>query len=367
MSPGDRLRELLTEKRWTQEELAQITGRSRQQIIDILNNQRGISPEMAVALAAAFKTTPDYWMNLDSSHRLSKIQENIGEVERRVKVFEFAPIKDMQRRGWIKNTKNVTELQEELERFFRVSSLDEKPVFPVATRRTAPLDDLTQPQRAWCFRARELAEAFQVPTFDARRIGELKRKLRTLAAYPAEASKVSDLMRNFGIRFVVVEPLPGAKIDGAAFWIDDDAPVIAVSLRFDRIDYFWFTLMHEVTHIENRDSLSVDTDLSVEEREQPLMKDEAERRADLGAAAALIPPEEIDSFIRRFGPMYARPTIIQFAHRIKIHPGIIVGQLQHRAEMGFGANRGMLPKIREHVVSTALADGWGTDISPGSV
>jgi len=366
MPPGERLRELLDEKGWTQEELAQITGRSRQQIIDLLNNQRGISPEMAVALGTAFKTTAEYWMKLDADHRLSQVREDAVAVTLRLRIFEFAPIKEMQRRGWIKDTKNVAEIQEELERFFRIESLDQVPQFPLAMRRSASLDDLTPAQRAWCFRARQLAEALHVPTFEPTRVGELKRKLRALAAYPAEASKVSDLMRSYGIRFVVVEPLAGAKIDGAAFWIGD-SPVVAVSLRYDRIDYFWFTLMHEVAHIENGDGLSVDTDLAVEEREQPLMKAAAERRADELAAAALVPPEEMDSFIRRVGPMYARPNIIQFAHRIKIHPGIIVGQLQHRAEMGFGANRQLLPKIREHVVSTALADGWGNDISPGSV
>jgi HTH-type transcriptional regulator/antitoxin HigA len=367
MSPGERLRELLGEKQWTQEELAEITGRSRQQIIDILNGERGISPEMAIALAATFKTTPDYWMKLDSTYRLSQASESAAPVEQRVRVFEFAPVKDMQRRGWIKSTKNVAEIQEELERFFGVESLDQIPEFPVATRRSAPLTDLTSSQRAWCFRARQLAEAIQVPSFDPSQIGELKRELRTLAAYPAEASRVPDLMRKYGIRFVVIEPLPSSKMDGAAFWLDENSPVIAVSLRFDRIDYFWFTLMHECAHIENKDCLSVDTDLAVEDREQPLMKDAAERRADEAAAASLIPPEEMDSFIRRVGPIYARPNIIQFAHRIKIHPGIIVGQLQHLAEMGFKANRNLLPKVREHIVSTALADGWGTDISPDSI
>jgi HTH-type transcriptional regulator/antitoxin HigA len=192
MSPGDRVRELLSERGWTQEELAQITGRSRQQIIDILNDERGISAEMAVALAGAFDATPEYWMKMDASHRLSKIRDTVGEVQQRVKMFKFAPIKDMQRRGWIKTTKNIAELQQELERFFGVASLDESPAFTVATRKTARLDDLTSPQRAWCFRARQLAEALQVSAFDAKRLDELKRKLRTLAAYPAEASKVSD-------------------------------------------------------------------------------------------------------------------------------------------------------------------------------
>ena len=153
-------------------------------------------------------------------------------------------------------------------------------------------------------------------------------------------------------------------MDGAAFWIDENSPAIAMSLFQDRIDNFWFVLMHEVAHIEHGDAISVDVDLSVEGREQPLMKDAIERRADEAAANTLVPHGELDSFIRRVGPIYAAPNIIQFAHRIKIHPGIIVGQLQHRAEIGFNSNRKMLPKIRHFIVSTALADGWGNAISP---
>jgi HTH-type transcriptional regulator/antitoxin HigA len=50
---------------------------------------------------------------------------------------------------------------------------------------------------------------------------------------------------------------------------------------------------------------------------------------------------------------------VQFAHRIKIHPAIIVGQLQHRGEIGYHANREMLLKIRESIIQAALTDGWG--------
>ena len=160
------------------------------------------------------------------------------------------------------------------------------------------------------------------------------------------------VMRDHGIRFVVVEHLSGSRVDGAAFWLDERSPGIAVSLRLDRIDNFWFTLMHECSHIEHHDALSVDVEMGQEEV-QPLVKEDAEKRADEEAAAVLVSPDELDSFIRRLGPIYAEPNIIQFAHRIKMHPAVIVGQLQHRSEIGFGSHRNLQPKIRAHVVSTA--------------
>ena len=85
---------------------------------------------------------------------------------------------------------------------------------------------------------------------------DLQFALRELAAYPKEARHLPALFAEFGIRFVVVEALPGAKIDGAAFWLNETSPVIAVSVRFDRVDNFWFTVMHEFTHVRYGDAWS---------------------------------------------------------------------------------------------------------------
>jgi len=59
--------------------------------------------------------------------------------------------------------------------------------------------------------------------------------------------------------------------------------------------------------------------------------------------------------------------VVQFANKVKIHPGIVVGQLQHRNELGYSALRDMLVKIREVVTTTALTDGWNQNLAPGSV
>jgi HTH-type transcriptional regulator/antitoxin HigA len=91
-----------------------------------------------------------------------------------------------------------------------------------------------------------------------------------------------------------------------------------------------------------------------------------ERRANDDAADALIPRAEMESFIRRVGPLYSKDKIIKFAHRIKMHPGVIVGQLQRRSEIGYSANREMLAKIRGFVVSACVTDGWGHTIDQRS-
>jgi len=119
--------------------------------------------------------------------------------------------------------------------------------------------------------------------------------------------------------------------------------------------------MHEFSHIRNNDPLSVDSGLidGMKGITVALVQDEAERRANSEAADSLIPNAEMDSFVRRVGPLYQKARVIQFANRIRIHPGIIVGQLQYRKELGYMAMRDVLVKIREYVTATALTDGWG--------
>lgn len=359
-SPGDMLRTLLAEKGWTQEELALITGRSRQAISDILAGRSGVSPEMAVALAIALGNKPDDWLLLEYQYRLAQLEDDPGEIAKRVTLFEVAPIRDMQRRGWIAETKDLAELESELKQFFETDEIQDDLGFPVATRRTMKLPQLTKAERAWCYRARQLAKAIPSPAFRPELLEKTERELRRLAAYPKEASKVSEVLLANGIRFVVIEPIPKTRIDGATFWLDSDTPVIAMSLRFDRVDNFWFTLMHECSHVRHGDAFSVDTDIEdAVKLSGQFPVDETEQRANAESAASLLPPQELDSFIRRVGPLYSKSRIIQFAHRMKIHPGIIVGQLQHKAEIGPSSNRDMLVKIRNAVVETALTDGWG--------
>jgi HTH-type transcriptional regulator/antitoxin HigA len=71
----------------------------------------------------------------------------------------------------------------------------------------------------------------------------------------------------------------------------------------------------------------------------------------------------LSSFIVRVRPMYSKNRIVQFANRARIHPGIIVGQLQHRGEIGYAANREMLAKVREIIANSAITDGWGRVVS----
>lgn len=358
--PGEVIRALLERHGWSQDDLATITGRSRQTVIQIIGGKAGITPEMAVALAAAFGYSASDWLRLEANHRLANIAtDGTGAVERRAKIYGKVPVRDMQRRGWIKpDARDLDELETEIKRLLRVQSLDESPPFFVAPRRSPDgSDDLSPPQLAWCARAWQLAELLQVGRYEATKLDQLQRELRALAAYPKETRHLPKVLARYGIRFVVVEPLPSGKLDGVAFWIDKDSPVIAVSVRFDRIDNFWHTVLHELSHIRHSDALTVDTEVIPGRSRLPI--DPVEDRANHEAASALVPPDELESLIRRLSPLYSAQRVVQFANLVRMHPGIIVGQLQHREEVGYQALRRFLVKIREIVTETALTDGWG--------
>ncbi len=128
-----------------------------------------------------------------------------------------------------------------------------------------------------------------------------------------------------------------------------------MSLRYDRIDNFWFTLMHELSHVKHRD-VSVDVEL-MEQDESGLP--EQERRANKEAAEALVPAEKLESFVLRNRPLYYKQRVIEFARAHGIHPGVVVGQLQHRHEIKHYQLRGLLEKVKAELIGHALTDGWG--------
>jgi HTH-type transcriptional regulator/antitoxin HigA len=364
--PGEIVRLLIELAGWTQAEFALIIGRSKRNVSDVVLGRFGITPEMAIALGAAFGTNPRDWLMLDGQYRLSLAASDTAEIEKRAKLFTLGPLREMQRRGWIKTTDDVDELESELELFFDHKPGDpENKLLSVAAKRTITLPKLTPAESAWCFRAKRLASTLLAPPFAEGRLTKAKSELRRLASHPKEARYLSEVLSDYGIRFVVVEPLAGVRIDGATFW-DEIGPVVAVSLRHDRVDGFWFTVMHEFSHVFNGDAISVDCGM-VDGLTGVLVRladNEAEDRADKEAAESLIPAKELDSFINRVGPLYTKDRVVQFANRIRIHPGIIVGQLQYRNEIGYASMRDQLVKVREVVTSTALTDGWGHTISP---
>jgi len=199
------------------------------------------------------------------------------------------------------------------------------------------------------------------PPFSPSRLESAIEQMRDFLGAPEETRRVPRMLREAGVRFVIVEGLPGGKIDGVCFWLDKQSPVIGMSLRFDRIDNFWFVLRHECSHVlhgHGQDAAIIDTDLE----QASSNANEEEQIANSDAAEFCVPQDKINSFYLRKKPLFLERDVLAFAQIVKVHPGIVVGQLQKLSKR-YDLLRRHLVTIRKHVTGSALVDGWG-DVVP---
>lgn len=354
--PGEFLREELEARGWTQAEFAEIIGKDTRLVSEVISGKRAVTPETAIALGQALETGPEVWMNLESQYQLSKVRSFGQEsITQKARLHSKFPVREMVKRGWIEATKNIEILENQILKFFEISSVDEEPEFLHAAKKQS-YDDTSILQLAWLSRAKQLAKACAVQKYSDSKVGAAIDELRSLVEYVDGTRSVAATLGKYGIIFVVIESLPGCKIDGACFWMGK-TPVIAMSLRFDRVDNFWHTLFHELDHISHKEGMShAILDIDIQNNDE---KPENEVRANEAAAEVLIPRDEFEGFIARVSPLFSDELIDGFARRMHVHPGIVVGQLQNRGLLPWSFHRKKLEKIRDFVTSSALTDGFG--------
>lgn len=353
--PGEFIQEELEARGWTQQDLASILKRPLRTINRIILGKHSITAETAKELAEAFGTDATYWMRLEAMYRLALAEGPKGAVQERAAIYSLAPIKEMVRRGWIRRSEDDAQLRRELERFYG-APLENRPVIAFAARHGAELTpEIASAQLAWACRAKHVAALAWADRFTKSRISIAVRRLRQLVHEPEEVRHVPKVLAEAGIRLVVTEALKHTRIDGAALWLGRRQPVIALSMRYGRLDYFWFTLLHELAHIAAGDGECGDADLDAGGGET-----QAETRANRKAAGWLIPPNLLASFIMRTTPLYSSKRISGFANRIGVHPSIVTGQLCHRGELTWDRFARLRVDVRRIVLDACIHDGWGT-------
>lgn len=354
--PGDKVKELMLERRWSQAELAYVLGVTTATVNQVVNSKRPITPEMAKLLGVTFDRSPEEFADLQTRWSLANAADPDSEVRMRASAQSTYPLREMVKRGWIDDPKGTGGAHGELCRFFGVNSLEGVSSLGHAAKKTGASAP-TGEQLAWLYRVRAIAREMPTPAYSAQKLSAAIERMATMRVSPEEIRHVPRLLHEAGVRFVIVEGLPGGRIDGVCTWLDDRSPVIGLSLRFDRIDNFWFVLRHECAHVihgHGKTVAIIDTDIS------PLDVDvnDEERIANEEAANFCVPLEKMHSFYVRKNPFFSDADVQAFAKINRVHPGLVVGQLQHLTGE-FRNLRQYLVNIRKFVTSSAMTDGYG--------
>lgn len=359
--PGYYIKEEMDAREWLQRDLAFILGVPEQAVNMILAGKRGISPDMALALADAFDTDRDFFANLQKAYDLAHARTPDPSVAVRGSIQSQYPVREMIKRGWIAPS-DASLLETQLVRFFEVSTPEEIPYLAHAAKKSRYEErDIPPAQLAWLFRVRQIARAIPAPAYSETALRAALKDLGNLLLAPEEARHVPQILSECGIRFVLVEKLPNAAIDGVCFWLDGASPVIGMTTKRDTIDNFWFVLRHEIEHVLRQDGKTDEViDLLEGERASATSLEipDQERIANAAAADFCAPADKLDSFMVRKRPFYYEKDVIAFARVHHRHPGLVVGQMQKRMDRWNYLTKHLV-KIRQCVLPAAITDGWG--------
>jgi HTH-type transcriptional regulator / antitoxin HigA len=369
-TPGQLIRALLKDRGWSQEVLALVLGVNQSVVARLATDKRPVDAARALALAEVFDIPAERFLDLQRNLDLAQARiVNRPDPARanRAQLLGGLPVAEMISRGWLDavDIRQVETVEAALAKFFGVTEPDQIETLPHAAKRTNVAGKVTPTQLAWLYRVRQIASEMLVPRYSPGALRAAMPRLQALLSAPEEARKAPRILAECGIRFVLVESLAGAKIDGVCFWLNDFSPVIGMSLRYDRIDHFWFVLRHEIEHClrgHGRGAIAIDSELDRERAGTGDNVSEEERMANVAASDFCVPAKQLQQFVARKAPMFAERDIIGFANTLNVHPGVVAGQLQHYLAR-YDRFRSHLVKIRHAVAPSAVVDGWG-DVAP---
>lgn len=369
-TPGQMIAGILNERGWTQRVLAIVLRMDETGINKLVSDKRPVDAPLALALEEVFGIPADRFLELQRSFDLAKARittlPDPGRATRAL-LYGDLPVAEMIKRGWIdaENVRDTARVETELMKFFKANRVDDIEILPHAAKKTAVNTNATPSQLAWLHRVKHIAEDMLVAQYSPSAVTAAIAKLKTRLSSVEAVSDVPRIMMECGIRFVLVETLSSAKIDGVCFWLNNKSPVIGMTLRFDRIDNFWFVLRHEIEHVlrlHGQTTAMLDSELEKEKAGTGPDIAEEERVANFAAQEFCVSSAMMEAFIARKEPFFSERDLIGFAKLMKVHPGIIAGQLQRRTNR-YDRFRDHLAKVRNSILPNAIKDGWG-DVAP---
>ncbi len=372
--PGSFLAEEMDARGWTQADLAYILGKDPSQLNRLIKGETDITPDSAVALADAFDMPAEFFLDLQKLYNISRARSADPGVKTRASWLSKFPVREMIKRKWIEETTaDLLDLQ--MMRFFDANRVEDVPLVgcdPMAfAAKKAGYEEITGNQLVWLHRVRKIAATVSVPSYDRDKLSAALVEIRAHMFDLDDLAQIPALLSRCGVRLVLVEPLPGSKIDGVCTWLGDQ-PVIGMSLRLNRPDNLCFVLRHEIAHILHEDGKEIShshVDVFEPDRDARNLPEE-EKRADREAAEFLIPQEKLASFMVRKGKWISEPDVLAFAARHHIHPAVVIGQIQHQRhkngdDRAFAFLRRYMTKVHDLFENWPLRDGWGVTARVG--
>lgn len=265
------------------------------------------------------KSNQNVWDDFVHSTRSKTIAaaEIIQQFKSFKTLFNQLPKKELVDRGWLKSTDDSSSLASV---FFDVLSKQGCTLF----RKTPSANESLL--IVWQSHVRTQAEyscvAAPLPRF-SRLEKYYLREFAHLSQNPQKIRELPAILRKIGIALIYLPALSGMKADGAVFSLSSGNPVVGLSLRFPRLDNFWFTLMHELAHVV----------LHAEMLSNPIFVDvETANESTIEIAANKLAKE---SFVNRSSWRNCEPkyqtgdsVVRAFAQKNGIHPSIVAGMLR---------------------------------------
>lgn len=333
--PGDTILDLLEEREWTQQQVADRLGYSLKHVNQLIKAKVPLTEDAAIRLQNVLGAPVGFWLTREAQYR--ERVAVLDATERQVAMVPWLdrfPVKDMMDAGVLikrrVDAKSKPGLVGELLSFFGVASPDQWESqygrMELAFRRSREDQADVAAISAWLRMGERIAEKLDGPPYDEAKFKIALAEIRGLTSMVPQDFQphMSKLLLEAGVAFVLVPALPRAHVSGVARWLNLHRPVIQLSLYGKQNDRFWFSFFHETAHIllHSRQKKSVFLDdpskaesSSVEERE-----------ANAWSRDFLINPKHAKTLPNL---SKKKAAVIEFARAIGVHPGIVVGRMQH--------------------------------------
>ena len=333
VSPGVVLAEELEARAMTQKELAARTGRPAQAINEIVQGKKAITYGTALALERVLGVPAHFWTNLESLYQMTLAKsDDKKRLEEQIPWLSDFPVRELEKRGWIKAGKNNADKVGALLEFLGIASFTDSWSEAAIGFRITGKGNYSAPALAvWLRKGLLDGSAMETATYGAVSFQKVLQQARGLTNEPPEvfAPKLKELCASAGVAVVFTRELPRVGANGVARWLANSKAMIQLNIKGKWADIFWFTFFHEAGHLvrQPRNKITVD---GLNDKGSPVEQD-----ADEFASEMLIASKDWEEFLQS-GP-FTPISVRDFAAEQGIAPGIVVGRLQHEEKVSWSS------------------------------